>query len=69
MAAKMVRIVNNTNAPIGIEMADGDYIHLTQQIRGKDSHISKPVEDINLPEPVTKKQAMAARGMVSLIPA
>ena len=68
MAAKMVRIVNNTNAPIGIQLT-GEYIHLTQQIRGKESHISKPVEDTSLPEPVTKKQGMLAKGMVSLIPA
>ena len=67
--ANMVKIVNNTNSPIGIQLNDGKYIHLTHQIRGKETHISQPIEDINLPEPVTKKQGMLARGLISLVPA
>lgn len=67
---KMVRVVNNTTSMLGIQCNDANiYLHLTRNIKGKESHISKPVDINDLPVSVTKKQGMLARGEVSLIDA
>lgn len=66
---KMVKIVNNTNTHIGIQLNDRDYIQLKARTKGSNSHISKAIETINLPDYITKKQGMIARGEVSLIDA
>jgi hypothetical protein len=68
MAARIVKVVNNSNTDLGIQCNDGTlYLHMTQFIQGKTTHISKPVDYSNLPDPVVKKGGMIARKEVSII--
>ena len=67
MAVKMVKVVNKTNSSYGLTLNDGNHIDLTQYIPGKETHISKPIEYNNLPNPVIKKGGIIARGELVLI--
>jgi hypothetical protein len=69
MADRLVKVMNNTNGELGIQLNSGTYISLTQFRTGKTSHISKAVQFDDLPESVTKKNGMLARKMVSVIDA
>lgn len=68
--AKMVKIINNTNTEVGITLNTGKkYVALAPFIKGKQGHISAPVEYTDLPDSLTKKGGMIARGEVSIIDA
>ena len=68
--ARMVKVMNNTNTDFNFTLNDGKtHLDLTQNIKGKTSHISKPVEYSNLPDSFIKKNGLIARGMISIIDA
>lgn len=68
MAERLVKVVNNTNSDLGIQLNSGVYISMTQFIPGKTTHISKKIIDFSdLPDSVTKKNGMLAKKMVSVI--
>jgi hypothetical protein len=70
MDTRMVKVVNNTNSDLGIQLNDGiGYLHMTQFISGKTSHISKATEYGNLPDPVVKKGGMISKKIVTIIDA
>jgi hypothetical protein len=69
MAERLVKVVNNTNADIEIQLHSGTAISMTQFRQGKTSHISKAIQFDDLPDSVTKKNGMLARKMVSVIDA
>jgi fatty acid/phospholipid biosynthesis enzyme len=69
MADRLIKVVNNTNGELGIQLNNGGYLSMTQFISGKTSHISKPAMYDTLPDSVTKKNGMLARKMVSVIDA
>ena len=66
MAERLVKVINNTNADLEIQLHSGTSLSMTQFIKGKTSHISKVVSFSDLPDSVTKKNGMLARKMVSV---
>ena len=66
MAERLVKVINNTNADLEIQLHSGTSLSMTQFIKGKASHISKVVSFSDLPDSVTKKNGMLARKMVSV---
>ena len=66
MAERLVKVINNTNADLEIQLHSGTSLSMTQFIKGKVSHISKVVSFSDLPDSVTKKNGMLARKMVSV---
>ena len=66
MAERLVKVINNTNADLEIQLHSGTSLSMTQFIKGKVSHISKVVDFSDLPDSVTKKNGMLARKMVSV---
>lgn len=66
MAERLVKVVNNTNGDMEIQLNSGTPIRMTQFRQGKASHVSKVVDFSDLPDSVTKKNGMLARKMVSV---
>ena len=66
MVERLVKVINNTNADLEIQLHSGTSLSMTQFIKGKVSHISKVVSFSDLPDSVTKKNGMLARKMVSV---
>jgi hypothetical protein len=66
MAERLVKVVNNTNGDLGIQLNSGVYLSMTQFMKGKTTHISKVCAYSDLPDSATKKNGMLARKMVSV---
>jgi hypothetical protein len=69
MAERLVKVVNNTNADLEIQLHSGTSLSMTQFRQGKTTHMSKVVDFSDLPDSVTKKNGMLARKMVSVVDA
>jgi hypothetical protein len=66
MAERLIKVVNNTNGDMEIQLNSGVAIRMTQFRPGKLTHISKVCDYNDLPDSVTKKNGMLARKMVSV---
>jgi hypothetical protein len=66
MAERLVKVVNNTNGDMEIQLNSGTPLRMTQFRPGKLTHISKVIDFSDLPDSVTKKNGMLARKMISV---
>jgi hypothetical protein len=56
MAERLVKVVNNTNADLEIQLHSGTSLSMTQFRQGKTTHMSKVIDFSDLPDSVTKKK-------------